>query len=103
MYDFLKKVPLFAGLSDADLDQLCQMVEEVQLPAGDVLFNEGDTGDKAYIIKSGQLEILKASAQREVLLAVRGEGEVNGEMSLLEKTPRVAGGPCRPDLEQSGN
>src|SRR4051812_33550481 len=99
MYDFLKKVPLFAGLSDADLDHLCEVAQEVQLPAGDVLFNEGDIGDKAYIIKSGQLEILKASAQREVLLAVRGEGEVIGEMSLLEEVPRMAGARARTDSE----
>jgi hypothetical protein len=41
MYDFLKKLPLFADLPEADLDRICEMVEEVYLPAGAELFAEG--------------------------------------------------------------
>ena len=44
-YEFLKKVELFAGLSDEDLDRLCNVVEEVCLSAGEELFAEGDPGD----------------------------------------------------------
>jgi CRP/FNR family transcriptional regulator len=53
MYDFLKKIPLFAGLQDDDLEHLCQMVKEINLPAGTELFAEGSPGDKAYVIKEG--------------------------------------------------
>src|SRR5689334_124956 len=99
MYDFLKKVPLFSELSEADLDRLCEMVEEVSLPAGQLLFAEGSAGDKAYIIKEGQLEVLKVSGGREVLLAVRQQpGEVIGEMSLLEEAPRMASVRARSDV-----
>jgi signal transduction histidine kinase/predicted CoA-binding protein len=98
MYDFLKKVPLFADLSEADLDRLCEMAQEVSLPAGQLLFTEGSAGDKAYIIKEGQLEIIKASGGREVLLAVRQQGEVIGEMSLLEEQPRMASARARSNV-----
>ena len=95
MYDFLKKVPLFASMPDHDLDRLCEMVTEVHLDAGEQLFAEGNPGDKAYIIETGEIEILKASGGRSVLLAVRKSGDVIGEMSLLEAAPRFASGRAR--------
>ena len=97
MYDFLRKIPLFASLPEEDLDRLCEMVTEVHLPAGAELFSEGSPGDKAYVIKDGQIEILKASGGRNVLLAVRKTGDVIGEMSLLEAAPRFASGRARTD------
>ncbi len=90
MYDFLKKVPLFSDLPDADLQRLCEIIDEIDLPAGTFLFHEGSDGDRAYVIKEGQLEILKSSGGREVLLALRKSGEVIGEMALLEDAPRMA-------------
>ncbi len=97
MYDFLKKVPLFADLSEDDLARLCEMVEEVHLKAGEELFAEGTRGDRAYVIQDGQLEILKNSSGRQVLISVRGSGDVIGEMALLEDSPRSASVRARSD------
>jgi signal transduction histidine kinase/predicted CoA-binding protein len=97
MYDFLKKIPLFANLPEDDLDRLCQMVTEVKLPAGADLFEEGSPGDQAYVIKEGQIEIIKNSNGRSVIVAVRKPGEVIGEMSLLEAAPRFATVRARDD------
>lgn len=77
-------------MPDADLERLCEMVEDVHLSPGQVLFTEGSTGDHAYVIKEGEIEILKSSGGRDVLLAVRKPGEVIGEMALLEAAPRFA-------------
>ena len=55
-YEFLRKIPLFSALPDEDLASLCQIVRELQLPAGEVLFEEGSMGDMAYIIESGEVE-----------------------------------------------
>jgi signal transduction histidine kinase len=90
MYDFLKNVPLFAELPDADLRRLCAMVEEIHLTAGAELFHEGNQAERAFVVKEGQIEILKASSGRQVLLALRKPGEVIGEMALLEDTQRMA-------------
>ena len=90
MYEFLKNVSLFADLSDDDLRLLCEEVEEVDLRAGEELFSEGSPGDRAYIIREGELEIIKVSGSREVLIAVRKPGEVIGEIALLEETTRMA-------------
>jgi signal transduction histidine kinase len=100
MDDFLKKVPLFAGLPEADLERLCQMAERVRLPAGQELFAEGNPGDRAYIIVDGQLEVVKTSGGREVLLSVRKEpGDIIGEMALLEQMPRMASVRARTDSD----
>ena len=97
MYDFLRKVPLFAELPDEDLDRICEMVQQIHLAAGEELFAEGSRGDSAYIIESGELEIIKTSVNRQVLLAVRRSGDVIGEMGLLEDSPRSAAVRARSD------
>ena len=96
-YEFLKMIPFFADLSEEHLNWLCSMVEEIRLPAGKDLFAEGDAGDRAYVIKSGELEILKYSGGREVLIRVAHEREVIGEMALVEETPRTATVRARTD------
>ncbi len=98
MYDFLKNIPLFADLPDEDLERLGQMVIRVDLPAGEELFAEGSYGDRAYIIQEGELEIIKSSSGREVLLALRGPGEVIGEIALLEDLPRMASARARTEV-----
>jgi sigma-B regulation protein RsbU (phosphoserine phosphatase) len=93
--EILRAVPLFADLSDADLDRLCEMLMPVELDAKETLFCEGDRGDRCYIIQKGEIEIYKASAGREILLAVRGPGEVIGEMALLEESTRTGSARTR--------
>ena len=88
--DFLRKVPLFAELPDADLKRLCSMIKEVALAPGEALFAEGDPGEEAYVIAEGEIEIVKVSSGRDVLLAVRTSGDVIGETALLEMVPRSA-------------
>jgi signal transduction histidine kinase len=86
----LRRVRFFEGLEDRDLEQLCEGSEDVDLATGETLFVEGDSGDRAYVITDGELEIVKRAGDREVLLAVRKPPEVIGEMALLEATPRTA-------------
>jgi signal transduction histidine kinase/predicted CoA-binding protein len=88
--DFLRKVPLFAELPDADLQRLCSLIKEVNLASGETLFAEGDPGEEAYVIAEGEIEIVKIASGRDVLLAVRTSGDVIGETALLEMAPRSA-------------
>jgi len=90
MQQFLKSVFLFASLSDDDLTRLSQIVTEIRVAAGEVLFVEGSFGDLSYIIKSGQIEVYKISSDDEILLATREAGEIIGEMALLDAQPRMA-------------
>jgi signal transduction histidine kinase len=93
----LKGIPLFAGLSEEDFKRLCDMSREFKLQAGEMLFAEGQPGSEAYVIESGELEIIKASMDRQVLLTVRGPGEVVGEVALLDAAPRMASVRARSD------
>jgi CRP-like cAMP-binding protein len=61
------------------------------LKAGDFLFKEGDPGDCAFVIESGQLEIVRG----DEVLALLGPGEMIGEMSLLDQLPRSASAKAR--------
>ena len=59
--DFLRQLPLFAGLPEEDLDRLCDMAKTETLPAGEVLMEEGSLGDALYVILDGTFEITKRS------------------------------------------
>lgn len=91
MKDKLKNVPLFADLPDQDLQDLSEAISMQELEKGEMLFEEGDHGDVMYLIDSGEIEILKTSAERQVLLNVLNAGDVVGEMALLDESPRMAG------------
>jgi len=86
----LRAVPLFATLAQEDLERLASGVEQIDLPAGSLLFEEGDKGDHAYVINEGEIDIVKITDDREMLIARRGPGEVIGEMALLDVAPRMA-------------
>jgi signal transduction histidine kinase len=96
-YDFLRNIPLFVDLPEIDLKQLCGKIEEVHLLAGEELFEEGSSGDRAYVIRSGEVEIVKYSSEGEMLLAVRGSGDVIGEIALIDLSPRSASVRARTD------
>jgi signal transduction histidine kinase len=88
--ELIRKQLLFAGLSEQDIEWLGKMAEPVNVSAGEYLMREGEPGDSLYLVMDGKFEVTKRSGNSEVVLAVRGAGEVFGEMSLLEQRPRSA-------------
>ena len=90
LQEVLGSVPLFSHLSQEDLGRLATEATTASLEPGEVLFEEGDEGDVAYVISAGDVEVLKTSGPRQVLLALRGKGDVIGEMALLDAAPRMA-------------
>lgn len=82
----LRRIPLFSTLPPAELDALVASLSEKTYPAQSVLIQEGERGDKFYIVLDGQIAILKAmGSDDERLLGLRGVGEFIGEMSLLNR------------------
>ena len=86
----LRKSPLFQGLSDEELRQLMDMAEPVRLRAGEILIKQGELGDSAYVVISGDFEVQKQSGQSLIKIDVRNPGDVVGEMALLSRAPRNA-------------
>lgn len=95
----LRKSPLFEGLSDDELQQLMDMAEPVSLRAGDILIKQGELGDVAYVVISGEFEIQKQTGQSLIKIDVRNPGDVVGEMALLSQTPRNASVIAKTDCE----
>jgi len=86
----LRRVPLFAELSEEDLSWVADGGEPVELAGGDLLAGEGDPGDALFVIISGELQVVKRSRKTDVPIAVVGPGEVVGEMAIFESQPRMA-------------
>ena len=88
--EFLRQLELFKGLPEDDLERLCEMSENVVIPPGEYLMREGDPGGSLYVIRDGEFEVTQRMGGQDVVLAVRGPGEVIGEISLLDRKPRSA-------------
>ncbi|MFN8425805.1 MAG: cyclic nucleotide-binding domain-containing protein [Anaerolineales bacterium] len=86
----LRKSPLFEGLTDSELQQLMDDAKPVSLRAGEFLMRQGDEGDAAYVVVSGEFEVTKQSGQSLIKIDVRNPGDVLGEMALLSRSPRSA-------------
>lgn len=89
--DVLKQIPWFASLPPAALEQVARIAQENHYQAGQFLFHEKELGERAYIIKSGQVEVLRSvGTPHETFLGVSGPGELIGEMAILEQEARSA-------------
>jgi CRP-like cAMP-binding protein len=89
--DIVRKAPLFTALDDEAAASLQAMMQPVRLARGEVLFAEGDQGDRLYVISEGKIKLGRTSSDgRENLLAILGPGEMFGELSLFDPGPRTA-------------
>jgi serine/threonine-protein kinase len=70
-----------------------------EIPAGQVIFNEGDPGDFTIRIKSGRIEISKQNQGARIVLAELGPGDVLGELSVFSNMPRTATAMTLEDTE----
>ena len=59
MLDELRKIPLFADLSEEDLERLYRMAETVSIPAGQLVLRECDSGDSLFVVLDGELEVTR--------------------------------------------
>jgi CRP/FNR family cyclic AMP-dependent transcriptional regulator len=87
----LANLPLFAALDRDAADALAAVMSNRAVVRGHVVFNEGDPGDRLFVVLDGKVKISRASSDgRENLLAVLGPGEMFGELSLFDPGPRTA-------------
>jgi signal transduction histidine kinase len=86
----LRGVVYFSDLPDDLLDRVCIGVDQIEIAAGEVVLAEGDPADSMYVVVEGELQVTKSSDGREVVLSTVGPGEVQGELALLDETPRTA-------------
>jgi CRP/FNR family transcriptional regulator, cyclic AMP receptor protein len=88
---FLRRVPLFQSLNEAQLDVLSTGSLRRNYPRGRTIVAEGEPSQSLYILLSGRAKVQRSDSEgKEVILAVIGPGEFFGEMSLIDDAPRSA-------------
>lgn len=91
MEDVLSRAPMFAALDPEAAAALQASMEPLSLGKGQILFHEGERGDRLYVITDGKMKLGHTSTDgRESLLAVLGPAELLGELSLFDPGPRTA-------------
>jgi predicted MFS family arabinose efflux permease len=82
----LRRVPLFSPLEPKSLELVAQQLGRREVPAGDVIIAEGESGDRFYVLESGRVTATFAGE----VLSTAGPGDPFGEIALLRDVPRTA-------------
>lgn len=88
---FVRKVHVLSGLSHAVLEDLASRITLEEVPDGTAVVGQGDVGDRLYIVKEGEAEVVARSENgEETELAQLSKGDYFGEIALLRDVPRTA-------------
>src|SRR5919206_1152464 len=82
----LKKIPVFADLSEQELEHIAALAAEVSVPAGKELVREGDYSYDVLAIEEGEAKVERSGEH----VADLGPGDVIGEMGVLDRSQRSA-------------
>ena len=82
----LRKVPLFSGLSDAELEGVLRDSEEHEYLPGQDLVTQGDASGPFFLLFEGRCQVLIDGTVRKVI----GPGQYFGDMALIDNEPRSA-------------
>ena len=89
--EFLRRIPVLAGLDDQGLQIFAEHAQEIACPAGMLAVHEGDPGNQMFIIHTGTVEIIKdQGGPNERLLTTLHSRDHFGEMCIIECVARSA-------------
>jgi CRP/FNR family cyclic AMP-dependent transcriptional regulator len=86
----LRRVPLFSKIDPARLKLLAFTSDRLVFAPDDVLFEQGQTGDAAYLILSGSAKVEIDTPSGKLTIATINEHEIVGEIAILCDVPRTA-------------
>ena len=86
----LLKIKLFKGMTPAQLDWVTQHAHHRNFEAGRNVMTIEQPGEAVYVILDGSVKIHIEQGERDVILAILGEGDLLGEMSLIDSVGRSA-------------
>ena len=96
----LAGIEIFELLHGEDRQALASVVDLVKLKAGETLFHAGEPGDALFIVRTGSIELfIKDTAGQKIVLTTAEEGDLFGELSLLDSGPRTATALAVTDVE----
>jgi len=90
----LKKVPLFAGLDDKELEEIASSMRERRFKAGDTVTQEGAGSVGFFVVEEGQADVAVSGEAKGSV----GPGDYFGEIALINESPRTATLTARTDM-----
>jgi CRP/FNR family cyclic AMP-dependent transcriptional regulator len=84
--ELIKKVPLFSKLSKKELGEVAHIADEIDLPEGKVMAEEGDRGREFFVLLEGEADVKKGDTSINTMR----EGDFFGEIALVTQMPRTA-------------
>jgi len=84
--ELIKKVPLFAGCSKGELEQIAQIADEIDLNEGKEMTQQGSRGREFFVLLEGEADVTKDGQSINKL----GAGDFFGEIALVSDSPRTA-------------
>ena len=84
--ELIKKVPLFSKLSKKELEQVAHIADELDLPNGKLMAEEGDRGREFFVLLEGEADVTKGDKSINTMHA----GDFFGEIALVTQMPRTA-------------
>lgn len=91
--EHLRNVPLFQSCSQKDLEKIAKAGDEVVMPAGSLIVDQGQTGREAFVVLEGSVTVKRNGKK----ISTAGPGTIVGELSLLDHGPRTATVICDTD------
>jgi CRP/FNR family cyclic AMP-dependent transcriptional regulator len=91
--DILTNVELFEGLTSDELDILAAVCEERVYPINEIITQQGEVGEELFVVYDGFVEVVRAGLAPEnapKTIVHLGEGQIFGEMALVDRGPRSA-------------
>ena len=84
--ELIKRVPLFAGLSKRELEEIASIADEIDLREGKVLTEQGRSAREFFVLLEGKADVSKNGERINQL----GDGDFFGEIALVSRSPRTA-------------
>lgn len=91
--ELLRGVPLFGDCPKRDLSRIARLVDEMTLPAGRMLMQQGRSGNEFFVIVEGTVRVERSGRRIDTL----GPGDFLGEIALIDHRPRTASAFCETD------
>ena len=99
LVEVLQRVPFLKDFSANGLETLADIARERVLPAGTVLFEEGQPGDSLFLVCRGSLRLVQRDGGAGRELATLGPGDHLGDLGLLARTVRLVTAVAATDCE----
>ncbi|AIT60127.1 CRP-like cAMP-activated global transcriptional regulator GlxR [Corynebacterium doosanense] len=98
--EILSRAGIFQGVDPSAVNSLITELESANFARGTTIFDEGEPGDRLYIIISGKVKLARhASDGRENLLTVMGPSDMFGELSIFDPGPRTSSAVCVTEVQ----